>query len=186
MWTGNDTAITTHARKALIVADPSRSVNRRREICQMSFSVRKPERQVRRRRSLSRFHIGGMQAFRYRCIGEWPHWNQTTSVASRDRPSAHKGVLTVTEPSPASTSRNHLSQMRHTRKSAGCIITVIAIYVGSVGPAYGLTEFQLNGLDSASRSQRVCEVVYRPIYLVSRQSTSIRRMMSWYLGLWSH
>ena len=68
---------------------------------------------------------------------------------------------------------------------AACVVAAIAVYIGSIGPAYGLTGFQLNGIETAGRSQRACEIIYRPIYAVCRQSPSIKNVVSSYLGLWS-
>ena len=93
----------------------------------------------------------------------------------------------MTEPIQATKSVSASSPMRRRiGKCAAYLCAVIAVYVASIGPMYGLTGFQLNGMDSASDGQKVCEVAYRPIYWACRKSTSARNTVSTYLGLWSH
>ena len=67
---------------------------------------------------------------------------------------------------------------------AACIIAALTVYFASVGPAYRMTGFQLNGIRPASRSQLACEAVYLPICFACRHSTVIRDGVSSYLGLW--
>ncbi len=67
----------------------------------------------------------------------------------------------------------------------GAVILALTFYVGSIGPAYRLTGFQLNGIETATGTQRACEILYWPIYRVCRGSKVRKTVVSRYLSLWA-
>ena len=70
---------------------------------------------------------------------------------------------------------------------SAALILIPILYIASIGPAYRITNFQLNVYRSPSfpgQGQRICEIVYWPICRACDQSEFIANSVSWYLGLW--
>ena len=66
------------------------------------------------------------------------------------------------------------------------LVLIPLLYIASIGPAYRITNFQLNVYRSPSfpsQGQRICELVYWPICRACDQSEFIANSVSWYLGL---
>ena len=80
----------------------------------------------------------------------------------------------------------------HRSRPAGfwiaCILMSVSVYIGSIGPAFSITNFQLNGYLSrssfSSRSQLICETIYWPIICICERSEKLSNSMSWYLSFW--
>jgi hypothetical protein len=87
------------------------------------------------------------------------------------------------------------SEERNTRRSRSAGVWVVLalmmvpLYVGSLGPVWLVTDFQLNGHLSrtrfSSRSQLVCERVYWPICRACEHSELLSNSVSSYLSLWA-
>ena len=78
----------------------------------------------------------------------------------------------------------------HRSRRSGLLVGLILVlvYVGSIGPAFLITNFQLNGhLNRArfsSRGQLVCETLYWPICRACEKSDWVTTGVSSYLGVW--
>ncbi len=83
----------------------------------------------------------------------------------------------------------HLNSFSRNRRRAtiwfASAVLAITFYVGSIGPAFLLTGFQLNRIETATRTQRACEILYLPIYRVCRESRTVRSTVGGYLSLWA-